>query len=84
MLNEISLVDLTSAILHVRSYFAKRGIVVRLARRKTAQHNFTTGQVFPIVVRGGEVETGHACVLERKRLSGGSPADGAKPLRTPS
>jgi hypothetical protein len=47
-IHDITVSDLTSVILEVRSYFAKRGIYVRLTKKP--QH-FTTGPNLPIVVK---------------------------------
>ena len=50
---EVSVPDLTSVILDVRSYFAKRGIVVRVVKKK-AQPHFTTSTSLPILVKDSE------------------------------
>lgn len=57
---EITFADLTSAILEVHSYFAKRGVVVKV--KKKAQQHFTTGHAFPIMIKNAEPHC-----LDRKR-----------------
>jgi hypothetical protein len=75
---EINIVDLTSAILEVRSYFAKRGIRVNLAKKK-AQHNFTSGPLLPILIKPTEPggSNNGPRLFERRRVSGGVGRDSA-------
>lgn len=74
---EINIVDLTSAILEVRSYFAKRGINIRVAK-KIAQSNFTSGPVLPILIKSTESGGTHGPRLfERRRVSGSPCRDSA-------
>jgi hypothetical protein len=74
---DISIIDLTSAILQVRSYFENRGVKIRV-RKKKSQSHFTTGHHLPILIndtRGGPSHA--ACLRDRKRLSGSTAGDTA-------
>jgi sulfur relay (sulfurtransferase) DsrC/TusE family protein len=77
-IHDITVTDLTSAILEVRSYFAKRGIYVRVSRKKAQQH-FTTSPNLPILVKDSNDTRGNTNggtrLLGREILPGG-PARG--------
>ena len=52
--HEINSIELISALIQVRSYFAKTGIKVKVTRKKTTTP-FTSGLNYPIVIKDAAV-----------------------------
>jgi len=74
---DITIIDLASAVLQVRSYFAKRGVKITVTKKK-AQKHFTSGPVIPIVVKDHEGGKSSAKrLLDRKRVSSRATRDSA-------